>query len=63
MDEREATGLWVVESVVGHGGEHVFHGAAIRELRGGKVWRDTRYFAEAFQASGWRAQWVERVGA
>ena len=51
-------GLWVVESVVNYG-EQVSHGAAILELRDGKVWRDTRYFADPFEAPEWRARWVE----
>src|SRR5687767_6928286 len=55
-------GLWVVESVVDYGGgQEVMHGVAILELKDGKVWRDTRYFAEPFEAPEWRAQWVERM--
>ena len=55
--------LWVVESVVDYGGGRTSHGAAILELRDGKAWRDTRYFAEPFEASEWRAEWVERMEA
>jgi len=33
----------------------------IIELRDGKMWRDTRYYAEPFEAPEWRAQWVERM--
>jgi hypothetical protein len=29
------------------------------EFRDGTIWRDTRYYAEPFQAPEWRAQWVE----
>jgi SnoaL-like domain len=54
-------GSWVVEGVVAYGGGHLMHGVAILELRDGKVWRDTRYFAEPFEAPEWRAQWVERM--
>lgn len=54
-------GLWVVESVVDYGGQ-VAHGVAILELRDGKIWRDTRYFAEPFEAPAWRSRWVERMG-
>ena len=44
-------GLWVVESVVDYGGgQEVMHGVAILELKDGKVWRDTRYFADRFEA-------------
>lgn len=56
-------GLWVVESVVDYGGGQVAHGVAILELRDGKFWRDTRYFAEPFEAPGWRSRWVERMEA
>jgi hypothetical protein len=52
--------LWVGEAVSDYGGQ-VFHTAAITELRDGKMWRDTRYYAEPFEAPGWRAQWVERM--
>ena len=54
-------GLWVVESVTGYGGEQVFNGAAILELKDGKIWRDTRYFAEPFEVPEWRSRWVERM--
>ena len=54
-------GLWVVESVVDYGGGQVMDGVAILELKDGKVWRDTRYFAEPFEAPKWRSQWVERM--
>jgi ketosteroid isomerase-like protein len=36
-------------------------GASILELRGGKVVRETDYYAQPFQAPEWRAQWVERM--
>ena len=54
-------GTWVVESVIDYGGGQVFHGAAIVELKDGKMWRDTRYFGEPFEPPPWRAQWVERI--
>ena len=54
-------GLWVVESVVDYGGGQVMHGVAVLELRDGTVCRDTRYFAEPFEAPEWRARWVERM--
>jgi hypothetical protein len=31
------------------------------ELRDGKVWRETQYWAEPFEPPSWRAQWVERL--
>ena len=54
-------GLWVVESVIDYGDEQVFNGAAILELKDGKIWRDTRYYAEPFEAPDWRSRWVERM--
>ena len=52
--------LWVAEAVADYGSEQVLHGASILELEDGKIWRDTRYCAEPFEAPEWRAQWVER---
>jgi hypothetical protein len=53
-------GLWVVEAVIDYGDGRVFDVVVISELRDGKMWRDTWYFAEP-EAPGWRAQWVERM--
>jgi hypothetical protein len=55
-------GLWVVELVSDYGGQ-IYNSVLIIELRGGKMWRDTRYYAEPFEAPEWRAQWVERMQA
>jgi hypothetical protein len=54
-------GLWVVEGVNDYGGGQVFTIVLIIELRDGKMFRDTRYYAEPFEAPQWRAQWVERM--
>ena len=54
-------GLWVVEGVNDYGEGQVFSVVLIIELRDGKMWRDTRYYAEPFEAPEWRAQWVERM--
>jgi hypothetical protein len=53
-------GLWVAEVVSDYGGQEV-HYVSIVELKDGKMWRDTRYYAEPFEAPEWRAQWVERM--
>jgi SnoaL-like domain len=50
--------LWVVEIVSDYGGR-TYHPVLIIELRDGKIFRDTRYYAEPFEAPEWRAQWVE----
>jgi ketosteroid isomerase-like protein len=31
------------------------------ELRDGKIWRETEYWAEPFPAPAWRTQWVEKL--
>ena len=54
-------GLWVLEGVNDYGGGQVYNVAVIIELKDGKMWRDTRYYAEPFEAPEWRAQWVERM--
>ena len=56
-------GLWVVEGVNDYGGGQVFDVVLIIELKEGKMWRDTRYYAEPFEAPEWRSQWVERMEA
>ena len=53
-------GLWVAEVVSDYGGQEV-HYVSIVELKEGKMWRDTRYYAEPFEGPEWRAQWVERI--
>ncbi len=54
-------GRWAVESVIDYGEGRVSYGVAILELKDGKAWRGRRYFAERFEASGWRAHLVERM--
>jgi hypothetical protein len=56
-------GLWVVEGVNDYGGGQIYDVVLIVELRDGKWWRDTRYYANPFEAPEWRAQWVERMEA
>jgi ketosteroid isomerase-like protein len=53
--------VWVIEGRSDYGGGQIYHVAMIVEFRDGKIWRDTRYYAEPFQAPDWRAQWVERM--
>ncbi|HEY6714280.1 MAG TPA: nuclear transport factor 2 family protein [Rubrobacter sp.] len=53
--------LWIVEGVNNYGSGQIFTVVAIFELRDGKIWRDTRYYAEPFEAPEWRALWVEQM--
>jgi len=54
-------GLWVVEGVIDYGGGREVDFVLILELRDGKVFRETRYYAEPFEASEEREQWFERM--
>lgn len=58
---RQITGareLWTVEAEGDYGGQ-IFHVVLIIELRDGKILRETRYYAEPFDAPKWRAHLVE----
>jgi hypothetical protein len=54
-------GLWVVEGVLDYDGAREWDFVLILELRDGKVFRETRYYAEPFEAPEWREQWFERM--
>jgi hypothetical protein len=61
---RRLTGggdLWISETVIRYADGKVLHGANVIEFRDGKIWKETRYYAEPFEAPAWRAQWVERI--
>ncbi len=51
--------VWVIEGRSDYGDGQIYHVAMIVEFRDGRIWRDTRYYAEPFEAPAWRAQWVE----
>jgi hypothetical protein len=53
--------LWVLEGVNDYGEGRIFAVVAIFELKDGRIWRDTRYYAEPFDAPQWRAGLVERM--
>ena len=52
--------VWVVEGRSDYGGR-IYHIANILEFREGKIIRETRYYADPFEAPAWRAQWVEPI--
>jgi hypothetical protein len=52
--------LGVGEYVIRYDGSPV-HVIAIVEFWGGRVVKETHYFAEPFSPPGWRARWVERM--
>ena len=53
-------GLWVAEGVSDYAGR-IYNVVDIIELRDGRIFRETRYYADPFEAPAWRAQWVERI--
>ena len=72
-DQWVMTPLFTLQRVVGNGDHWWADGtvtypdgsvwclAVLLELRDGKVFRETNYFAEPFEAPEWRAPWVERM--
>ena len=54
-------GMWVVEGIVDYGGGREVDFVLILELRDGKVFRETRYYADPFEAPEARARWFERM--
>jgi hypothetical protein len=62
---RRVTGggdIWFAESVIHYADGSVFHGVSRVEFRDGKMWRETRYYAEPFEPPAWRSGWFERTG-
>jgi ketosteroid isomerase-like protein len=51
--------LWVTEYILTYDGQPSYT-VSIMEFDGTKVARETQYFADPFEPSAWRAQWVER---
>jgi hypothetical protein len=54
--------LWVTEYILTYDDKPSYT-VSVMEFSGGKVARETQYFADPFEASAWRAQWVERIDA
>jgi hypothetical protein len=52
--------VWTLEATGDYGGQ-IFHVAIVFELRDDKILRETRYYAEPFEAPEWRARWVEEI--
>jgi hypothetical protein len=51
--------VFVMEGVSAYPGGGAFHVVNIVEFSGGKIVRETRYYAEPFEPPEWRAEWVE----
>jgi hypothetical protein len=54
--------VWTVEMQSDYDGR-TYHVVMIVEFRGGKILRETRYYADPFDPPAWRAQWVEPLEA
>src|SRR5215469_13422933 len=54
--------VWVVEGRSDYSGR-IYHLVNIIEFREGKIMRETRYYADPFEAPAWRAPWVEPIEA
>ena len=50
--------LWVTEYIISYDGKPV-NTVSIMEFRDGKVWRETQYFADPFDAPDWRKKYTE----
>jgi ketosteroid isomerase-like protein len=61
FDVRRVSGkddFWITEYVIRYGDKRVYT-VSIMEFRQGKVFRETQYFADPFDAPTWRAQWID----
>jgi hypothetical protein len=66
IELRRVTGhgdVWVGESLIRYADGAVVHGVSRVEFRDGKMWRETRYYAEPFEVPAWRASWSRPVVA
>jgi hypothetical protein len=54
---------FTITGVVPYPDGSVWHAIALLVVRDGRIWRETSYYAEPFEAPQWRAGWVEREGA
>ena len=52
--------LWITEYIINYEGRQAYT-VSIMEFRNGKVVRETQYFADPFEAPGWRSQWVQQM--
>jgi ketosteroid isomerase-like protein len=72
-DEFVSSPSWTIVHLIGSGDEftltgtvtypdgEIWHAVVIITVRGGKIWRETDYFAPPFEAAAWREPFVERT--
>ena len=52
---------WWVEARMVYPDGRFWFTAMLLDIRDGKIWRETTYWAEPFESPEWRAAWVERI--
>jgi len=67
------TPSWSIVHLIGSGDEftvsgkvnypngETWYGVILIPVRDGKMWRETRYYAEPFEVPAWRAEWSKPV--
>jgi hypothetical protein len=53
--------VWVMEGTIDYGNGVPVSLVSIAEFRGGKIARQTDYFADPFEAPAWRSRWVQII--
>ena len=53
--------VWIGESHIHYPDGTDVYGVSRIEFRDGKMWRETRYYAEPFEVPAWRADWSKPV--
>ena len=61
MPQSGSGEVWVMEAISTYDGDDVYLVTDIFEFRDGKIGKETRYYAQPFEAPAWRARWVERM--
>ena len=52
---------WAGYSAIRYGDGTTSFGVSFVQFRDGKMWRETRFYAEPFDAPAWRAHWVQKI--
>jgi hypothetical protein len=53
--------VWFAETVIDYADGTVAYGVNRIEFRDGRIWKETRYYAEPFEVPSWRAAWSRPV--
>jgi ketosteroid isomerase-like protein len=61
---RRVTGtgdVIVGEAVLEYPEGGTYHGVSVFEFKDGKIWKETDFFGQPFEAPEWRSKWVEKM--